>query len=154
MGMHVQTTSLLRRRVSGWACQSQYRPKLVRRSDSLLPPQPQPTSRARSHLALGAGEGWVDLYGALQPVVDSIAEVRQQAAAPAALALTEPQGGGVAQPGLQVPAPAHSSACVASALGAALKEKAATTLKVAVVGLPNVVRDGSLRCLPALLCVQ
>lgn len=115
-----------------------------------FPPQPQPTSRARSHPALGAGEGWVDLYGALQPVVDSVAEVRQQAAGPAALALTEPQDGDVAQPGLQVPAPAHSSACVASALGAALKEKEATTLKVAIVGLPNVVRDGSLRCLPAL----
>ena len=143
-------TSLPRRRVSGWACQSQYRPKPVRLSEPPHPPQPQPTRRACSHLALGAGEGWVDLYGALQPVVDSVTEARQQIAAPAALAPTEPQDGGAAQPGLPVPAPAHSSACVASALGAALKEKETTALKVAIVGLPNVVRAGSLRCLPAL----
>lgn len=61
-----------------------------------------------------AGEGFVDLYGALQPLVDSAAGARQPQPGP------ESSGTAAAEPGAAEPGPG--------------------TLKMAIVGLPNVVR--------------
>ena len=64
-----------------------------------------------------AGEGFVDLYGALQPLVDSAAGARQPEPGP------ETSGAAEAEPGAAEAGPG--------------------TLKMAIVGLPNVVRARS-----------
>ena len=61
-----------------------------------------------------AGEGFVDLYAALQPLVDSAAEARQPQPG------RDSSGAAAAEPGAAEPGPG--------------------TLKMAIVGLPNVVR--------------
>ena len=71
--------------------------------------------RGLTSWARPAGEGFVDLYGALQPLVDSAAGARPPQPGP------ESSGAAAAEPGAAEPAEPG-------------------TLKMAIVGLPNVVR--------------
>ncbi|KAK9835183.1 hypothetical protein WJX81_004077 [Elliptochloris bilobata] len=74
------------------------------------------------------GEGFVDLYGALQPLVDSAAEARRQAAAAPAPSTALPLGSALL----------NSGSSTAGEPGAATAEEEPGTLKMAIVGLPNV----------------